>query len=552
MTRLFPFLLLLCLDLVGGAVSLAAGQAEHVVVLVWDGMRPDFVTPQYTPTLYELATRGTFFKNHHSAYVTTTEVNGTALVTGMQPARSGIFANSQYHRELNWLGPLGTEAFDAVRRGDLLWDGHYLDAATIPEVLQSAGFPTITAGAKPVVLLHDRASKKATQAQKDSVTLFRGKTLPRSLMDSLVKTPEIGAFPADPPAPDSTKAKITHYLKVGRAKALEWIYGKPKTPQQSRLVDAWTTKALVHGLWKDGVPKYTLLWLSEPDASQHESGVGSGNAELGLASSDKNLALVLKTLETKGVLDKTDILIVSDHGFSTIDRGSDQLIDSLKRARFVAGKQFDNPEAGDVLVVHLGGSTCFYVYEHDEATIRRLVEYLQCTDYAGVIFTALRLQGTFPLSQVGLEMERGGPDVLVAMRWSKQGNDLGAPGIIVSPDGKRGRGTHGSLSRFDINNTLIAAGPDFKTGYVSELASGNIDIAPTVYAILGVHPPAPTDGRVLVEAMTGHDQPIPKMEEKKMEASRDFPFRTWHQYLKFSRVGPVTYYDEGNGESRVK
>jgi hypothetical protein len=42
-------------------------------------MRPDFVTPHYTPTLYELARRGTFFMRNHAAYVTTTEVNGTAL-----------------------------------------------------------------------------------------------------------------------------------------------------------------------------------------------------------------------------------------------------------------------------------------------------------------------------------------------------------------------------------------------------------------------------------------------------------------------------------------
>ena len=35
--------------------AMARGKAEHVVVVVWDGMRPDFVSPQYTPTLYELA-----------------------------------------------------------------------------------------------------------------------------------------------------------------------------------------------------------------------------------------------------------------------------------------------------------------------------------------------------------------------------------------------------------------------------------------------------------------------------------------------------------------
>src|SRR6266576_3950214 len=54
------------------------GQAEHIVVVVWDGMRPDFITPQYTPTLYQLAASGVFFKKHHPVYISTTEVNGTA------------------------------------------------------------------------------------------------------------------------------------------------------------------------------------------------------------------------------------------------------------------------------------------------------------------------------------------------------------------------------------------------------------------------------------------------------------------------------------------
>src|SRR5690349_20544512 len=75
--------------LIGFAAALAygwpgraiAGLAEHVVVVVWDGMRPDFVTREFTPTLDALARRGVFFRNHHSSYVSSTEVNGAALAT---------------------------------------------------------------------------------------------------------------------------------------------------------------------------------------------------------------------------------------------------------------------------------------------------------------------------------------------------------------------------------------------------------------------------------------------------------------------------------------
>jgi predicted AlkP superfamily pyrophosphatase or phosphodiesterase len=85
-----------------GSTELMAGKAEHVVMVVWDGMRPDFITPQYTPTLYQLAEDGVFFKNHHPVYVSSTEVNGTALATGVYPNRSGIIANRDYRPEVGW------------------------------------------------------------------------------------------------------------------------------------------------------------------------------------------------------------------------------------------------------------------------------------------------------------------------------------------------------------------------------------------------------------------------------------------------------------------
>lgn len=531
--------------------AIGAGQAEHVVVLVWDGMRPDYVSAQYTPTLNELARRGTFFQNHHSSYVTSTEVNGAVLATGMFPGHSGILANIQYRPELNWLSPYGTENLDAIRRGDLLTDGRYLGAATIAEILQKAGIPTITAGAKPVVILHDRAPTKTALARNGSITLFRGRTLPRSALKPLVEQPEIGPFPSDSSAADSTQAKILHKAKSTRDRVLNWFNGKAKTPPLSRRVDAWTTRAVVYGLWKERVPRYTLLWLSEPDATQHETGVGSDAVAVAMEQCDRNLALVIQALKEKGILDRTDLFVVSDHGFSTVDRGPD-IIASLKRAQFVAGKQFDNPESGDIMVAGLGGSAAFYVFDHHEPTIRRLVEFLQGSDFAGVVFSRLSIEGAFPLTQVRLGTNQAAPDVLVSMRWSQERNHWGAPGMTVTAGGIRGTGTHASLSRFDLHNMLIAAGPDFKAGFVSQLPSGNMDLAPTVLDILGVQPSIAMDGRVLTEAFVGREPPSQTVERETLDATRDLGFRVWHQSLTFSRVGSVIYFDEGNGESRMK
>src|SRR6185436_8319980 len=113
------------------------GKAEHVLLVVWDGMRPDFVSPHYTPTLYQLAQDGVFFKNHHPVYVSSTEVNGTALATGVYPNRSGIIGNRDYRPELGWLDSLGTETLEAIRRSDLLTGGKFIAVPTVAETLQA-------------------------------------------------------------------------------------------------------------------------------------------------------------------------------------------------------------------------------------------------------------------------------------------------------------------------------------------------------------------------------------------------------------------------------
>ncbi len=499
----------------------AQRQAEHVVLVVWDGMRPDFITPQYCPTLYSLATNGTFFRRNHCVFVSTTQANGAALATGSSPGRNGIQANVDFRPELNFLGTYASESLDAVRRGDLLTGGHYLAVPTLAETLQAAGIPTIIAGAKPVALFHDRSTKRESEAAKKSVTLFEGKTLPRSVADSLAKVNDDRAFP-----------------------------GTIKYPNVDQ--DNWTARSLRHGLWKSGVPKYTLLWLSEPDKSQHEHGVGSSNALIAIENSDKNLADVIKTLKEKGVYEKTDIFVVSDHGFSTISAAPD-IEKILKQQKFSAGKKLEDPERGDVVVVTLGGSASFYVIERDEPVINRLVEFLQTADFTGVIFSRLPIKGTFPLESVGYDgSKKTAPDVVISLRWNSNRNDNGAPGMIISAGGTRGKGTHASLSRYDMNNTLVAAGPSIKKGLISDVPSGNIDLAPTILHLLGVKPIKLMDGRVLHEALVHSQEPAPKVNVKKLEASRETGLFRWSQYLQFSEVHGTIYFDEGNGEPILK
>lgn len=486
------------------------GKAQHVVIVVWDGMRPDFVTAEYAPTLFKLASEGASFSRNHAVYVSSTEVNGTALATGMYPSRSGIMANREYRPEIDARLCIETQDLAVARKGDALSGQKYLTAPTLPEILRAAGLSSAIAGTKGVALLWDRSPRTDT-----SITLFSGATIPDQALADIVHA--LGPFPVG-----AEKSNDAH--------------------------NDWTTRALTEALWKKDMPALSVLWLSDPDFSQHSTGLKSERSLSAIKHSDCNLDAVLRALEQKGVRDKTDVFVVSDHGFSTINRSIDILAE-LKKAGFQAERKWDEPPAtGDIVVAGNGGSVGFYVIGHDAAVARRLVAFLEKTDFCGVIFSREKAAGTFPLEAIGVNTPHA-PDVLVSLRWDAGVNSAGTPGRVIS-DGARGpgQGTHASLSRFDLHNTLVANGPDFRTHFLDTLPSGNIDLAPTVLWALGVHPPQPMDGRVLIEALVRFaDSPPPPVEESMPVAEKLIDGSIWKQYLRRVKVGTTVYFDEGNG-----
>src|SRR5436190_18658209 len=506
-----------------------ANQSHRVVVVVWDGMRPDFVSEHNTPALWKFSREGVTFRNHHAVYPSATMVNGMALVTGVYPGKNGLIANHVYRPDIDLHHTVDVELPQVVKKGDEVSGGKYISVPTLAELVQRAGGRTIIATAKTVGLLLDRqigASSTAVNASAPpvaegermkvrgsrSVTLFAGNALPSGALASI--TAALGPLP------------LGHLQQ-----------------------DSWTTKALADCLWKDGVPALSILWLGEPDLTQHESAPGAPAALAAIKSADENLAAVLLELDQRKARETTDILVVSDHGFSTIRRSID-LRKILNDAGFSAKTQFtDEPKTEDIMLAGNGGSVLFYVIGHHETLTRRLIEFLQQSDFAGVIFTRNPLQGTFALEQAMIQNYHA-PDVVMAFRWNDSKNQFGVPGMIDA-DWQRaaGKGTHATLSRFDMHNTLIAAGPDFRRGEVDDLPTGNIDVTPTILQILGIKASAQMDGRILSEAMVNRDRAASELkpEVKTIEGSNDLPSGRWRQTLKVSRVGSTLYLDEGNG-----
>ena len=498
-------------------------RAEHVVLVIWDGMRPDFIREDLTPNAAALAKSGTFFAKNHSTYITSTEGNGSVLATGMLPRNNGIIANREYRPEVNLIKPVDTQYPWPVRVGDAVHSGRWMLVPTIAETVRKAGFTAAVAGTKGIGLLHDRSFDRTPFGGAPIV--FEGQAYPNAFGENLTTT--LGKWP-----------------------------GYPKEIASNTAQNLWTTRALLEHLWKNGVPKYSVLWLGDPDFTQHLTSPGHPAALDAIRDSDTHLGMMLAELQKHGVREKTDVFLVSDHGFSTVER----TVDFSARLRahgmkakvpFRAVGQFkQTPKQGEVITVGVGGSTLIYVVNNDPAIIAEIVEWLQGSDFVGGIFTRDGAPGTFKLSDVWMDSPTP-PDIAFSFTWSDRPNKAGVRGSLTAEGRQPGNGTHASLSRFDIHNTLIAAGPDIRAGLRSELPSGNIDVAPTIYHCLGIAPPQPLDGRVLIEALAASvKKDFPAPVTKRIEASRQLPSgKEWKQWLQFTTFGNNTYLDEGNSNA---
>ncbi len=246
-------------------------------------------------------------------------------------------------------------------------------------------------------------------------------------------------------------------------------------------------------------PHVTLMWLSDPDHTQHEEGVGAPSTLQAIRLVDAEIGRIVAAFEEKGLQDKVNIFVTSDHGFST-HMGKADLNGLLKT----------EVESGNAFIVEGG----IYVKNHDEAKIRGIVELLQRTAWVGAIFTRpIRpdepkgsVPGTLSLDLAHWAHPRAA-DILVSANWSDAANQHGYQGTST----QTGVAGHGTSSPYDVHNTLIAAGPDIKIGVVSEVPSGNVDFAPTLCFLNGVRPPDSMNGRVLKELL--RDGPWPEAVE---------------------------------------
>lgn len=432
---------------IGKPVRMQNQRRLRVVLVVFDGLRPDHITSARTPRLHALSTRGVMSWQHHSLYPTVTRVNASALATGTGPSGHGILDNSIYlpavaDRVLNT-----GEAPDMLLADSVL-GGRLLTAPTIGSRLREVGLRVMVASA----------------GSSGSAYLFAGGA----------GTPVVNA---ELVMPNALAPMVNRVLGAPPADA---------SPNVGR--NAWAVDALL----RIGVDSLDVdvayLWLSDPDHTAHGAGLGSAMADSSIRAADREFGRLLDGLVARGLGESVNMLVVSDHGFSTHAGDTKSLRNQL-------GVFADSVViAGSAIYVRHGGARA------REAVVRALQQWPE----AGAIFTAPSgangqgaVSGTISTAQIGWQHARSA-DVLFSADWSHAANTAGHRGDTR----QSGVAGHGTSSPYDITATFVASGPAFLTGVRAAAPSSNADIVPTILHLLG-RPPAPSGvtGRPLLELL---------------------------------------------------
>jgi arylsulfatase A-like enzyme len=473
-----------------------------ILVFVVDGLRPDAITAVDTPTLSRLRAEGVDFTDGHAVFPTVTRVNAASLVTGMQPARHGLLGNRVYVPGVNPGRALGTDDHRNLLALEAAAGGRLLLVPTLAERLHAHGlrFVGVSSGSTGSAWLLDPRAAAGVGA------LVNGDFEPGRTV----------AYPADVNA--AILARFGAAPRKGGA-----------TDRYDASV-AWTQQVLREYVLPELAPTVVVDWLTEPDHSQHGLGVGAPSAREAIGADDREIARVLETVDALGLGGSTDVFVVSDHGF-TANTGGVDVAGELIAAGLKASRDSD-----DVVLASSSQAVALHVEGRAAERIARLARFVQSRDWGGALFTAGRgaddprgvVDGTFSLRLVHADSGERGADLLLTFPWTSESNAFGVPGTDladVSGGGAPLAGDHGSMSPWNVRNTFLAWGPDFKKGATVPAPAGNVDVTPTILALLGLAVSDGLDGRVLREALVGGPDPERVTVERLTHAVRATGYR---------------------------
>ena len=417
---------------------------RRVVVVVLDGMRRDQIVPANTPSLVRFARRAQTFAEHRSMFPSATRVVSASFATGCLPARHELQGNSLA----------------------LLEDGRL--------VQHDAGHPEFLQHKRRVT---GRALAVPTLAER--LAAVGGMMLFSNVSPGAAYAHDPDGFGhvyhrAGSYAPGRKRLEGTQALTISQDAAGEQL-----------MTERFIREALIERL-----PPLAILWLGEPDATQHLQPLGSPRQLAALAQADSNATRVIAavdSLRAKG--DDVLLIVCSDHGHQSISRVVDI------EAELIAAGLKDSRESADVVTPTSGTSTLIYVAPECADRIPGIGAFLASRDWID------RVLGPDELAAVG-QAAKHGLAFAISLKSDDEPNAFGIRGRSVEARPAAGKadhlgcGQHGGLARYEQMPFLMIEGPGFVAGSAAKAPTSPIDLAPTILAHLG-QPGAGMDGQAL-------------------------------------------------------
>ena len=462
-----------------------------VALVVFDGLRPDLIRPEVTPNLVRFASVGGKMRRAHSVFPSETRVCTSSVATGCHPRRHGLVANLMFHpADPSRLVKTGDG--DALRALEQELGQAVLQRPGLSDILAAAGhdFTVFSSGTTGQTFLlaprADRLGQIVISAHGPHFTSIAGQTVLAKL--------------SPPPAEAAARAI--------------WI------------ADAWRTTML------PSPPAASVIWLCEPDTSQHYEGLDTPAARNTLREVDAAFGRILDDWQSGPHRDTLQIIVASDHGHIMVDGHVDV------RAAFAALPAL----AG----CHVGGGGIM-VPSGERARIAEVAYVLMRQHWIGQVFAsdiADLPAGALPNSAALVDHTRAGHVLYTLRNGAKSGPTglLGTTLIEADSELKLGAGTHGGMNAGELSTVLMLAGSLIHSGVASDWPAGLVDIAPTLLAALGVEGDFGMDGRVLRETFLDRVDPTDSLTPETWEASGE----DYAQRVARVRIGRHVWLESGS------
>ncbi|MCG5486881.1 MAG: alkaline phosphatase family protein [Sinorhizobium meliloti] len=487
------------------------------VIVSFDGLRPDLVSPDLTPNLCRLQSLGVTLSEHRTIYPSETRSAFPSLVTGTTTGSHGMVGNRYVDRSVT--PPRYVDTSDAVllRKLDLESNGHLISTPTLGEILAQAG---------------------------------------RSLAVLATNTPGTTRF-FHHKAEDFGHIRLSGHFReactpddvLAEAEALVGpLLPEPLGIEPDAAGQEWITSVFLEVVWPKYRPDVSIVSYGEPDITSHFHGTGSEATRGIIAHCDRQFGRVLDWWEAETRADGVQIIAISDHGHIT-GHTRVSVIDRLQEAGFRPG----TAPAREIDVVVVPGQVgALYLTDPNDEQVARLVATITDQPWCGPVFTRGKneIEGIAPGSLgrhlVFADHSRA-PDVSFSFRADDAVDLFGLTGgTFYDNDRRFTLGVHGGLHPKELAALGIVAGEAFpERGSASTVPSGLCDFAPTILHLLGLAKPHTMTGRVLYEVLGDPSEAAPHIRHEVYDAK----LGGFRQVLQRIEVGNAIYLESGSAES---